>query len=97
MADHVVVAVGLVPNTLLSKSSMLEVDPLLGGYRVNSELQACSDVWVVSGMNLLIDQFCVTETPSHCTYMYFMASRLLFLLPFLHFLSCLGRRCFVFL
>ena len=48
MADHVVVAVGLDPNTLLSKSSKLEVDPQFGGYRVNSELQACSDVWVVS-------------------------------------------------
>ncbi len=47
-ADHVVVAVGLEPNTQLSKSARLETDPLLGGYRVNAELQACSDVWAVS-------------------------------------------------
>lgn len=47
-ADHVVVAVGLEPNTQLAKSSRLEMDPEYGGYRVNAELQACSDVWVVS-------------------------------------------------
>lgn len=43
-----VVAVGLEPNTDLAKSAGLETDPLLGGYRVNAELQACTDVWVVS-------------------------------------------------
>lgn len=42
------VAVGLEPNTELAKSAGLETDPVLGGYRVNAELQACSDVWVVS-------------------------------------------------
>lgn len=47
-ADHVVVAVGLEPNTDLAKSAGLETDPILGGYRVNAELQACTDVWVVS-------------------------------------------------
>ena len=47
-ADHVVVAVGLQPNTELSKSAKLETDPQFGGYRVNSELQACSDIWAVS-------------------------------------------------
>lgn len=46
--DHVVVAVGLLPNTNLASSAGLETDPLLGGYRVNAELQACTDVWVVS-------------------------------------------------
>ena len=48
VADHVVVAVGLDPNTQLAKSSRLETDTQFGGYRVNAELQACSDVWVVS-------------------------------------------------
>lgn len=47
--DHVVVAVGLEPDTRLATSlSGLEVDNQVGGYRVNSELQACSEVWVVS-------------------------------------------------
>lgn len=43
-----VVAVGLQPNTELAGSGQLEVDPVLGGFRVNSELQACSNVWAVS-------------------------------------------------
>ena len=47
-ADHIVVAVGLQPNTELAQSAHLETDPQLGGFRVNSELQACSDIWAVS-------------------------------------------------
>ncbi len=39
---------GLQPNTQLAKSAKLETDSQFGGYRVNSELQACSDIWVVS-------------------------------------------------
>lgn len=47
--DHVVVAIGLQADTRLATSSSgLEVDTEVGGYCVNSELQACSDVWVVS-------------------------------------------------
>ena len=47
--DHIVVAVGLNADTRLATSSSgLEVDTEVGGYRVNSELQACSDIWVVS-------------------------------------------------
>ena len=46
--DHVVVAVGLQPNTELADSARLETDPLMGGFKVNSELQACSNVWAVS-------------------------------------------------
>lgn len=46
LADHVVVAVGLEPNTALSKTSGLEIDDKLGGYRVNAELEARRDVWV---------------------------------------------------
>ncbi|XP_029632971.1 apoptosis-inducing factor 1, mitochondrial isoform X1 [Octopus sinensis] len=44
--DHVVVAVGLDPNTELAKTSGLEVDDKFGGFRVNSELEARSNVWV---------------------------------------------------
>ncbi|XP_074650754.1 apoptosis-inducing factor 1, mitochondrial-like [Tubulanus polymorphus] len=44
--DHVVVAVGLEPNTSLAKASGLETDDAHGGYRVNAELEARSNVWV---------------------------------------------------
>lgn len=40
--------VGLQPNVELAKSSGLETDPEQGGFRVNSELEARSDIWVVS-------------------------------------------------
>ncbi|XP_060586646.1 apoptosis-inducing factor 1, mitochondrial-like, partial [Ruditapes philippinarum] len=43
--DHVVVAVGIEPNTDLAYSGDLEVDDQFGGFRVNSELQARSDIW----------------------------------------------------
>ncbi|CAL4133713.1 unnamed protein product, partial [Meganyctiphanes norvegica] len=44
--DHVVVAVGLEPNTELATSSGLEVDDTHGGFRVNAELEARSNLWV---------------------------------------------------
>lgn len=44
--DHVVVAVGLDANTQLAETSGLEVDPVFGGFRVNAELEARSNVWV---------------------------------------------------
>ena len=47
VVDHVVVCVGLRPNTELALSAGLEVDPQQGGFRVNSELEARSDIWVV--------------------------------------------------
>lgn len=46
MADHVVVAVGLEPNTELAIKSGFETHPELGGFVVNTELQARTDVWV---------------------------------------------------
>ena len=56
LADHVVIAVGIEPNTELSDSSRLEVDSVYGGFRVNAELQACTDVWVVrNGFDILHD------------------------------------------
>ena len=39
---------GIEPNTQLAHSARLETDPEIGGFQVNSELQACTDVWAVS-------------------------------------------------
>ena len=47
-----VVAVGLEANTQLAESARLETDPEWGGYQVNSELQACTDIWAVSRENI---------------------------------------------
>ncbi|XP_016143718.1 apoptosis-inducing factor 1, mitochondrial-like isoform X3 [Sinocyclocheilus grahami] len=44
--DHIVAAVGLEPSMELAKSAGLEVDSDFGGYRVNAELQARSNIWV---------------------------------------------------
>lgn len=45
-ADHVVVAVGIEPNTELAKSAGLEIDSDQGGFLVNAELQARHNIWV---------------------------------------------------
>ena len=42
-----IVAVGLEANVELARPTGLEVDPVLGGYHVNSELEAKSNIWVV--------------------------------------------------
>lgn len=47
LVDHVVVAVGSVPNTDLAAASKLEVDHNLGGYVVNAELEARRHLFVV--------------------------------------------------
>ncbi|KAF4073403.1 hypothetical protein AMELA_G00258310 [Ameiurus melas] len=44
--DHIVAAVGLEPSIDLAKSAGLEIDSDFGGYRVNAELQARSNIWV---------------------------------------------------
>ncbi|XP_041498143.1 apoptosis-inducing factor 1, mitochondrial isoform X1 [Microtus oregoni] len=44
--DHIVTAVGLEPNVELAKSGGLEIDSDFGGFRVNAELQARSNIWV---------------------------------------------------
>jgi len=44
--DHVVVAVGLEPSTDLGNSAGLEVDRQMGGYVVNAELEARSNLFV---------------------------------------------------
>uniref|UniRef100_A0A671MWY4 Apoptosis-inducing factor 1, mitochondrial n=1 Tax=Sinocyclocheilus anshuiensis TaxID=1608454 RepID=A0A671MWY4_9TELE len=46
LTDHIVAAVGLEPSMELAKSAGLEVDSDFGGYRVNAELQARSNIWV---------------------------------------------------
>jgi len=43
----VIVAVGLEPNVDLAFSSDLEIHDKLGGFLVNAELEARSNVWVV--------------------------------------------------
>lgn len=49
--DHVVVAVGLEPNTDIAAASGLETDPQRGGFLVNAELEARSNVWVVRSVD----------------------------------------------
>ena len=50
-------AVGLEPSVELAKSAGLEVDADFGGYRVNAELQARSNIWVVGHLASL-STFC---------------------------------------
>lgn len=52
--DHVVVAVGLEPNTELGETSGLETDAKHGGFLVNAELEARSNLWVVSTNTFII-------------------------------------------
>ena len=54
-ASHVIVCAGIDPSTELALSSGLEVDPELGGFRVNSELQARSDIWVAGDAACFFD------------------------------------------
>lgn len=42
-----VAAVGIEPNVDLASTSGLEVDEIHGGFRVNAELEARSNIWVV--------------------------------------------------
>ncbi|XP_048779085.2 apoptosis-inducing factor 1, mitochondrial-like [Ostrea edulis] len=53
--DNVVVSVGLEPNVELAKTSNLEVDEKHGGFRVNAELEAMSDVWVAGDVSCFYD------------------------------------------
>lgn len=54
--DYAVVAVGLEPNVDLAAESGLEVDDVLGGYRVNSELETRSSLWVAGDATCFYDQ-----------------------------------------
>uniref|UniRef100_UPI00359009C3 apoptosis-inducing factor 1, mitochondrial n=1 Tax=Myxine glutinosa TaxID=7769 RepID=UPI00359009C3 len=53
--DHLLVAVGLKPSCELAKSAGLEIDTELGGFRVNAELQARSNVWVAGDAACFFD------------------------------------------
>merc|ERR1719410_1354586 len=44
--DHMVVAVGIEPDLELAKASQLEVDPVHGGFKVNSELESVPNLFV---------------------------------------------------
>lgn len=55
VTDHVVVAVGLDVDTQLAKSAGIEVDEKHGGYRVNTELQARSNIWVAGDASCFYD------------------------------------------
>ena len=57
--DHVVVAVGLAPNVELASTSGLELDDNSGGFRVNAELEARTDLWVVSDQLLHVTLTCM--------------------------------------
>lgn len=46
-ADHVILALGVKPNCDIAKSSDLEVDEKMGGFLVNSELAARTNLYVV--------------------------------------------------
>lgn len=48
--DNIVVAVGVEPNTDIAEKSDLEVDPELGGFLVNTELQARTDLYIVNNV-----------------------------------------------
>lgn len=53
--DHIVVAIGVTPNTSLAEKSELEVDPELGGYLVNTELQARSNLYIAGDCSCFYD------------------------------------------
>lgn len=50
--DHIVVAIGLEPNTELANSSGLKVDSENGGFITDSQMQVCKDIWAVSILSL---------------------------------------------
>lgn len=54
-ADYIVCATGLEPDVELAKISGLEVDEKTGGYLVNSELEARTDVWVAGDASCFYD------------------------------------------
>ncbi|KAK9875910.1 hypothetical protein WA026_009694 [Henosepilachna vigintioctopunctata] len=55
VVDQVILCVGVRPNTTLSQKSGLEVDPVLGGFLVNSELQARTDLYIAGDASCFYD------------------------------------------
>ena len=57
------VAVGLEANTELAESAGLEVDERYGGFLVNAELEAATDIWVAGDAACFYDvKVCVLTT-----------------------------------
>lgn len=54
--DYAIVAVGLRPNVELASSSSLETDDVLGGFRVNAELEVRTNLWVAGDAACFYDQ-----------------------------------------
>ena len=54
--DYAIVAVGLNPNVELANTSSLEIDDVLGGFRVNAELEVRSNLWVAGDAACFYDQ-----------------------------------------
>ncbi|CAL1281024.1 unnamed protein product [Larinioides sclopetarius] len=54
-ADHIIVAVGADPNTQFAKVSGLEVDPVHGGFLVNTEMEARKNLWVAGDVSCFYD------------------------------------------
>lgn len=50
-----IVAVGADANTELAKASDLEVDPEIGGFLVNAELEARSNLWIAGDVACFYD------------------------------------------
>ncbi|XP_064636445.1 apoptosis-inducing factor 1, mitochondrial-like isoform X1 [Lineus longissimus] len=55
LVDHVILAVGLEPSVELATASGLEIDDVHGGFRVNAELEARSNVWVAGDASCFYD------------------------------------------
>ena len=54
-ADHAVVAVGLSPQVDIAQTSGLETHPDLGGFVVNGEMEARSNLWVAGDASCFFD------------------------------------------
>ncbi|KAF8788067.1 apoptosis-inducing factor 1, mitochondrial-like [Argiope bruennichi] len=54
-ADHIIVAVGADPNTEFAKASGLEVDPVHGGFVVNTEMEARKNLWIAGDVSCFYD------------------------------------------
>lgn len=54
--DHVIMAVGVKPNTELATDAGLEIDSKLDGYLVNSELQARTDLYIAGDCACFYDK-----------------------------------------
>lgn len=53
--DHVIIAIGVKPNSQLAKTSDLEIDPDYGGYLVNAEMEARSNLYAAGDCSCFYD------------------------------------------